>query len=172
MYPHCFLSCEGVGCVHSAHIPLAFETARLLATLICIFTCLGYMCHCKLIIYFKGEIMKKCIFFFLLFNVGYINANEWYSMARHGECVPLSFLGEEIKEFRGVTSPKQLIENYIASGSNAKLVDLSGVDFRGFEYITQEGKTTRPSKGTAYQIVVDDHPEWILLEKQYCKEFL
>jgi hypothetical protein len=123
--------------------------------------------------YFNGDFMKKlALLSFLLLNASFVNADEWYSMARHGECVPLSVLAENIKEFRGATSPEKLIENYIESGIKAEIRDLREVVLSEFENMTEEEKESLLPKGAAYQILVNGNPKWILLEKQHCREFL
>ncbi|SGZ06377.1 ISPpu15, transposase Orf2 [Moritella viscosa] len=118
--------------------------------------------------------MKKItLLCFLLSNVNIVNAEEWFSVARHGECVPLFVLAENIKEFKGVATPDKLIKSYLNSGHQAEMGDFREVVIKAFgDDMTAEQKKTLPPKGASYQIIVDGIVKWTLLEKAYCREFL
>ena len=46
---------------------------------------------------------------------------EWYLMARHGECAPLSGLATKGAEFHGLQTPYQLIDKMRAAGHHVEV---------------------------------------------------
>jgi hypothetical protein len=87
-----------------------------------------------------------------LLHINTANAENWYSIARHGECVPLSFLAKKLPEFKGVNTPEELINNYFVLGHNAKKIDMLT---KYGNKLTQEEMKKLPAKNTAYAIIVD-----------------
>ena len=46
---------------------------------------------------------------------------EWYLMARHGDCTPLSSLARKGAEFHGLQTPYQLIDKMRAAGHQVEV---------------------------------------------------
>lgn len=105
-------------------------------------------------------------------NINFANADAWYSMNRHGYCAPFSLVAENIKEFRNISTPKQLIENYIQSGKQAKMDDINDIIIKRSHNMTEQEKNKLPPNGSAYQITVNGNVSWVLLKKKSCSKFL
>ena len=98
----------------------------------------------------------RLIIFLLLFAISdEVQAQEWYAMARHGECVELVKLNEKKSIVKGAKTPKEMGE----------LLNKAGVDYFLEPMIPdQDGifKLNVPSESLAM----------ILVKKQFCEEFI
>jgi hypothetical protein len=98
----------------------------------------------------------RLFIFLLLFAIpGAAQAEEWYAMARHGECVDLGKLNEKKNLLKGAKTP----------GEMEKLFKKAGVEYSIEPMIKdQDGilKLNAPSESLAM----------ILVKKEFCKEFI
>lgn len=84
-----------------------------------------------------------------------IHAQEWYAMARHGECFVLSKVTERKELLKGSSTPSEIEDKLKKASVDYTIEPLSGA---------QEGmlKLNVPSEKLAM----------ILVQKQFCKEFI
>lgn len=84
-----------------------------------------------------------------------VHAQEWYAMARHGECVDLVKLNDRSNLVRGATTPREMEDMMINAGVAYTIEPL----IQGEEGML---KLNVPSQNWAM----------ILVKKQFCQEFL
>ena len=97
---------------------------------------------------------------------------EWNVIESHGKCVELSAMSEKATEFINAKSPNDLVNNYIASGYAAQMVDLRLIILADYPNMTKEEIGTLPPSGKSYLIEVDGQYIWMLIDKPYCKLML
>lgn len=98
---------------------------------------------------------KIIIAIFLLSFSSLIQAQEWYAMARHGECIVLSKVAERKELLKGLSTPSEIEEKLKKASVDYTIEPL---------FDAQEGmlKLNVPSENLAM----------VLVQKQYCNEFI
>ncbi|MEJ1362437.1 MAG: hypothetical protein RPU43_11990 [Candidatus Sedimenticola sp. (ex Thyasira tokunagai)] len=98
---------------------------------------------------------KIIIATFLLSFSSLIQAQEWYAMARHGECFVLSKVTERKELLKGLSTPYEIEDKLRKESVDYTIEPL---------FDAQEGmlKLNVPSENSAM----------ILVQKQFCKKFI
>ncbi|CAK8713764.1 hypothetical protein KKHLCK_02815 [Candidatus Electrothrix laxa] len=98
---------------------------------------------------------KIILTIFLLCFPSLIQAQEWYAMARHGECIVLSKATERKKIFKGSSTPSEIEDKLKKASVDYTIEPL---------FDAQEGmlKLNVPGENLAM----------VLVQKQFCKEFI
>lgn len=98
---------------------------------------------------------KIIIAILLLGFSGLIQAQEWYAMARHGECFILSKVTERKALLKGLSTPSEIEDRLKKASIDYTMEPL---------FDAQEGmlKLNVPSENLAM----------ILVQKQFCREFI
>ncbi len=104
----------------------------------------------------------------LFFAVSAQGTEEWFSIERHGGCVPMSTMAELIEEFQGVQTPDDLAENYRHSGHDVLVQDYRDL-LMNEDSTDSTGTLELPPEGTRYIFYIDGNIRWILFEKSQCE---
>ncbi len=98
---------------------------------------------------------KITIILFILAFPNIAQAQDWYAMARHGECIALSNVTERKELLKGLSTPLEIENKLKKEGVNYSLEPL-------FDTVEGMLKLNVPSENLAM----------ILVQKQFCDGFI
>ncbi|WP_419535778.1 hypothetical protein [Endozoicomonas sp.] len=107
----------------------------------------------------------------LIFTVNVQGAQEWFSIERHGGCVPLDYMARLVKEFHEVRTPDDLAENYRQSGHEVLVQDYRDILISEASDGTNDTQEL-PPPGTRLIFSIDGDIRWMLFEKKQCEQIL
>lgn len=99
--------------------------------------------------------LKALILLIFLTIPSVTEAQEWYAMARHGECFDLAKLNERSDLVKGAKTPDEMEE----------MINNASVDYT-IEPVIQD------QEGMLKLNVPSENWAMILVKKQFCKEFI